>query len=424
MPPATTRRPSPLARLSPERLMIGLVLVLVSFGLVMVYSASSATAVLTDTNPSGLVLRQAIAAALGVAAFVVMSRMNPAALRRLSRPLLVVAVVLLVAVLVPGIGTTVNGSQRWITLGAFGQIQPSELAKLAVVLWIAAAIAKEPARVRRKDGLVPYLGVAAVPALLILVEPDLGTTVVLLVAAAAVLAVAGARPRQLAAAGAGAVVLGGFAIMFADYRRDRLFAFIDPWSDQGGAGFQAVQAQLALGSGGVTGVGLGDGIQKAFYLPEADTDMILAAVGEELGLVGVFAALAAFALFAITGYRIALGAPDLHLQLVAAGVTTLVVGQAVVNIGAVLGMMPVTGVPLPFISSGGSSLIVVLASAGLLVNIARRSDAVRAGERAPTQSGDRRRGDGGSRDAGSGGRRRAVASGGRGDLRRHAAGRG
>lgn len=404
--------------------MIGLVLVLVSFGLVMVYSASSATAVLTDTDPTGLVVRQAIAAVLGVAAFILMTRMNPAALRRLSRPLFLVAVGLLVLVLVPGIGTTVNGSQRWITLGAFGQIQPSELAKLAVVLWLAAAIAKEPARVRRKDGLVPYLGVAAVPALLILVEPDLGTTVVLLVAAAAVLAVAGARTKQLMAAGAGAVVLGFFAIMFADYRRDRLFAFLDPWSDQGGAGFQAVQAQLALGSGGVTGVGLGDGIQKAFYLPEADTDMILAAVGEELGLIGVFGVLVAFALFAITGFRIALNAPDLHLQLVAAGVTTLVVGQAVVNIAAVLGMMPVTGVPLPFISSGGSSLIVVLASAGLLVNIARRSDTARRAARAPAEGRDRGGGDGRSRDAGAGRRRRAVAPGGRRELRRHAAGRG
>lgn len=404
--------------------MVGLVLVLVSFGLVMVYSASSATAVLTDTDPTGLVVRQAIAAVLGVAAFMLMTRMNPTALRRLSRPLFLVAVGLLVVVLVPGIGTTVNGSQRWITLGAFGQIQPSELAKLALVLWLAAAIAREPARVRRKDGLVPYLGVAAIPALLILVEPDLGTTVILLVAAAAVLAVAGARTKQLMAAGAGAVVLGGFAIMFADYRRDRLFAFIDPWSDQGGAGFQAVQAQLALGSGGVTGVGLGDGIQKAFYLPEADTDMILAAVGEELGLIGVFGVLAAFALFAITGFRIALDAPDLHLQLVAAGVTTLVVGQAVVNIAAVLGMMPVTGVPLPFISSGGSSLIVVLASAGLLVNIARRSDTARRAARAPAESRDRGGGDGRPRDAGAGRRGRAVASGSRGELRRHAAGRG
>lgn len=404
--------------------MVGIVLVLVSFGLVMVYSASSATAVLTDTDPTGLVVRQAIAAVLGVAAFMLMTRMNPTALRRLSRPLFLVAVGLLVVVLVPGIGTTVNGSQRWITLGAFGQIQPSELAKLALVLWLAAAIAREPARVRRKDGLVPYLGVAAIPALLILVEPDLGTTVILLVAAAAVLAVAGARTKQLMAAGAGAVVLGGFAIMFADYRRDRLFAFIDPWSDQGGAGFQAVQAQLALGSGGVTGVGLGDGIQKAFYLPEADTDMILAAVGEELGLIGVFGVLAAFALFAITGFRIALDAPDLHLQLVAAGVTTLVVGQAVVNIAAVLGMMPVTGVPLPFISSGGSSLIVVLASAGLLVNIARRSDTARRAARAPAESRDRGGGDGRPRDAGAGRRGRAVASGSRGELRRHAAGRG
>ena len=169
------------------------------------------------------------------------------------------------------------------------------------------------------------------------------------------------------------------------YRRERFFTFLDPWSDPNGAGFQSVQAQVAIGAGGLHGVGLGDGVQKAFYLPEAHTDMILATVGEELGLIGVMAVLAAFALFAVAGYRIALGARDLHQQVLAAGLTTLVVMQAAINIGAVVGVLPVTGVPLPFVSFGGSSLIILLASTGILVNIGRRSHAPQQPARSPSR---------------------------------------
>ena len=191
-------------------------------------------------------------------------------------------------------------------------------------------------------------------------------------------------------------------------------AFLDPWSDPDGAGFQSVQAQVALGSGGLHGVGLGDGVQKAFYLPEAHTDMILATVGEELGLIGVLAVLVAFGLFAVAGYRIALRARDLHQQVLAAGLTTLVVSQAVINAGAVLGVLPVAGVTLPFVSYGGSSLITFLACAGILVNIGRRSQTnarpvAIGGARA---GGDRGRRDGRARGAGAGGRRRAAGAGG------------
>ncbi len=402
---------------------MGVALALVSFGLVMVYSASSATAALSDGDPSGIALRQGMAAALGLGAYLAMSRINPRVLHRVARPAMIASVVLLLLVLLPGLGSAANGSRRWLSLGAL-QIQPSELAKLAVVLWIAAAIARRPGRVGERDGLVPYLVVAAIPALLIVVEPDLGTAVVLLVAAGAMLIVAGARPTHVGLAGLGGLLLGGIAIVAADYRRERLLAFIDPWSDPGGAGFQSVQSQLALGSGGVSGTGVGDGLQKAFYLPEAHTDMILATVGEELGLIGVSAVLLAFLLFAVAGYRVALRAADLHQQLLAAGLTTLVVSQAVVNVGAVVGVMPVTGVPLPFVSYGGTSLVVVLASAGLLVNVARRSpDARRQLRLVPGAGGDRRGRDRGARGAGAGRGRGAVAAGGRGQLRGSAAGR-
>jgi cell division protein FtsW len=393
---------------APERLLTGVVLALVSFGLVMVYSSSSATALLNDGDPLGMVTRQAAYAVVGLGAYAVFSRMSPEGMRRLGPPALAVAAFLLLIVLVPSIGMQVNGSRRWISLGALGQLQPSELAKLALALWLAQAIARHPRRLGTPGGLAPFLLVTAALAVLILVEPDMGTAVVLCAMAVAMLIVAGARLRHLGGIVAVGTLVAMIAILAEPYRRERLLAFLDPWSDPDGAGFQSVQAQVALGSGGVSGVGLGDGVQKAFYLPEAHTDMILATVGEELGLIGVLAVLIAFALFGIAGYRIALRSPDLHQQALAAGLTTLVLAQAAINIGAVVGVMPVTGVPLPFVSFGGSSLIVLLACTGLLVNIGRRSHSA-AGRLAAVPAGaDRRRRDGRARDAGAGGGRRAA----------------
>ncbi len=366
-------RRSATAAAAPERLLTGAVLALVSFGLVMVYSTSSATALLNDGDPLGLLARQAAYAVVGLGAYAVFARMSPEGMRRLGPPALAIAAFLLLVVLVPSIGMQVNGSRRWISLGAIGQLQPSELAKLALALWLAQAVARDPRRLRTPGGLLPFLLVTAALGLLILIEPDMGTAVVLCAMAVAVLIVAGARMRHLGAIVAAGGFLAIVAILAEPYRRERLLAFLDPWSDPNGAGFQSVQAQVALGSGGVSGVGLGDGVQKAFYLPEAHTDMILATVGEELGLIGVVGVLVAFALVAVAGYRIALRAVDLHQQALAAGLTTLVLAQAAINIGAVVGVMPVTGVPLPFVSFGGSSLIVLLASTGLLVNIGRRS---------------------------------------------------
>ena len=271
-----------------------------------------------------------------------------------------------------------------------------------------------PAQLRTPTGLAPVLLVTGVLGLLILIEPDMGTAVTLCAVAFSMLVVAGARMRHLGALIGAGVFLAAMAILIEPYRRERLMIFLDPWSDPNGSGFQSVQAQVALGSGGLHGVGLGDGVQKAFYLPEAHTDMILATVGEELGLIGVLAVLVAFGLFAVAGYRIALSARDLHQQVLAAGLTTLVVVQAAINIGAVVGVLPVTGVPLPFVSFGGSSLIILLACSGLLVNIGRRSQrqARRLAVVPPGEGRDRGRGDGRPRDAGSGRGRRSARAGG------------
>lgn len=395
-----TGRPS----IPPERLLIVATLALVCFGLVMVYSASSATALLSNGDPLGFLVRQIVYAALGGVAFLLAMRMDPRTLRKLAVPLLLVSLFLLLVVLVPGIGTEVNGSRRWLSAGLLN-LQPSEPAKVALVLWLAAIAADRRARLGEWRTLVPLLGITSAAGFLVLIEPDLGTAVVMVGAALATLVVAGARMRHLAVFAGGAAFLAILSIAAVPYRRERMTVFLDPWSDPEGAGFQVVQAEVALGSGGVRGVGLGEGLQKAFYLPEAHTDMILATIGEELGLIGVLAVLAGFAVFAYAGFRIALKASDPYQQALAAGLTSLVVLQAAVNVGAVMGLVPITGVPLPFVSFGGSSLIVLLASTGLLVNIGRRQqgrlraiDGGRAGgdrgqrDRRSRHPGDRRRG--------------------------------
>lgn len=356
----------------PERTLALGVLVLVCFGLVMVYSASSATALLDDGDPAALAVRQVVFAALGLGAFVLFSRLHPRHLRAAAGLALVGAGVLLLAVLVPGVGTVANGSRRWIVLGPV-QVQPSELAKLALVLWLAVFLARAPRRLERTQRIGPPLIVTGLLAALVLLEPDLGSAVLLVAVALAMLVVAGVPGRTLALVGAAVAALAALAIAVEPYRRERLLAFLDPWADPGGSGFQIVQAELALGSGGVSGVGLGDGLQKVFYLPEAHTDMIVATVGEELGLLGVIGLVAVIGVVVVSGFRIALAARDLHQQLLAAGISTLIAVQAAVNLGAVLGLLPVTGVPLPFVSYGGSSLVVFCASAGILVQIGRRS---------------------------------------------------
>ncbi len=413
-PPRTDRVGASPGSVRPERLLAGVVLALVCFGLVMVFSTSSTTALLNDGDPMGLAMRQALYAIIGLGAYAAFVRMNPEGMKRLGPPAIGICIVLLLVVLVPSIGTQVNGSRRWISLGGLGALQPSEIAKLALGLWIAQAVVRRPASLQTARGLVPFLGITGVVALLILVEPDMETAVIAIVSAFVMLLVAGARLRHLGGIVGVGVLIATIGILAEPYRRARILSFIDPWRDPDGVGFQSVQAQVALGSGGIHGVGLGDGVQKAFYLPEAHTDMILATIGEELGLIGVLAVLVAYGLFAVAGYRIALGARNLHEQVLAAGLTSMVVMQAAVNVGAVVGMMPVTGVPLPFVSFGGSNLITFLACTGILVNIGRRSH-LHARRLAVVDGGegrDRRGGDGWARDAGAGGGRRAARAGG------------
>jgi cell division protein FtsW len=400
-------------------------LCLLAFGAVMVFSASSTTQVLRDGglgNSAYYLKRTLMVGAVGLLVMHLVARRGLGSIRRLTPVFLAVCFVLLVAVL--GVGTSVNGSSRWIG-GGFLQIQPSELAKVALVLYAADLLARKPKRARSIAGMMPFLLVVGAASLLIVIEPDMGTALVVAFAAGATLIAAGARLRDLALI---ALVLGSVALLLTivePYRMERLTGFLHPGSDTSGAGFQAAQAKIALGSGGLFGVGIGNGVSKAFYLPEAHTDMISAVIGEELGLVGIVAVVGLFATLGYAGLQVAKKAKDNYGKLLVAGLTSLILVQATINLFAVMGLAPLTGVPLPFVSYGNSSLLATLFAVGLILNVARGGTA-RAGKlrvvedgRSPARgrsrssransakSGGGRGGNRGSRGARHGGRRRA-----------------
>jgi cell division protein FtsW len=365
-----TRQPAPPPL--EYSLLLTATLCLLAFGAVMVFSASSARSLLNSGGNGFYYLeRTVIFGAIGLLVMRVASVRGVAAAKPLTPLILVGSLILLFAVLLPGVGTTVNGAQRWIG-GGFVQFQPSELAKIAIVLYGAYLLSTEPKRVRTLAGLGPYLLMVGLSVLLIAKEPDLGTAIVVSTSVCCVLFLAGVKPRTLAPVGGLIAFLAVVMIAIHPYQEARLTGFLHPNSDTSGAGFQAKQATIAIGSGGLTGVGLGESVQKASYLPEAHTDMIAAVIGEELGLVGMFVLVGLFGIFGYAGLRAAHRARDRFSKLLAAGLTSLILAQAALNLFAVLGLAPLTGVPLPFVSYGGTSLVITLAAAGLILNVARR----------------------------------------------------
>lgn len=391
-------------------LLVLVTLALVAFGLVMVYSASSARAAVAADDPAYYLKRQGIYALIGLTLFAILSRFDYRHLRRLGGPLLAVSLVLLVAVLV--LGSSVNGARRWFDFG-FVSLQPSELTKVALALWIAALLARRPAPATFGELLRPVGLVTGLAALLLLVQPDLGSALSLAIIAGTVVMVSGSPLRLLAGAGASLIAAVLLLAWLEPYRKARLLAFLDPWADPQATGYQSVQALLAVGSGGLFGVGLGEGVQKIYYLPEASTDMIFAIVGEELGLLGTATVILAYGVFGYAGFRTALACRDPFGKRLAAALTALICGQAAINIAAVLGLAPLTGVPLPFVSYGGSSLIMSLCAVGILLNIAV-SDAGSS----TASVRDRGRGNGGARPAGAGRGRGAARPAGERELRR------
>jgi cell division protein FtsW len=365
---------------------------LVVYGLVMAYSASAAEAYFKHGSSFYFVGRQVAWVALGIAAMYVLSRVDYAWFRRAAVPVAGLALAGLLLVLVPGVGSVVHGARRWIYLG--GQsVQPSELAKIAMIVLVCTLIVRRPREVSTPRGFLRLCAITIVPAAaLIMLEPDLGTTLVLVGAVVAVLIAAGAPLRYLfglAFAGAGAVLA---LIAVEPYRLQRLATFFDPWKDQQGSGYQATQSLISIASGRVFGVGLGNSVQKFGFLPEQGTDMITGIIGEELGLIGLLVLLALYAALTWMCFRIALDCKDLFGKLLATGITAVIVGQACINVGAALGVLPLTGVPLPLVSLGGTSMLVVLAGLGIMLNIStnRRSHIGDASARRRTQAPVRR----------------------------------
>jgi len=355
-----------------------LVWLLCGIGLLMVLSSSSVQA-LRDSGSSWLYFqRQAAWLALGGVAFAAALRVPLPFLRRTAPAAICLSYVLLVAVLVPGVGMRVNGSSRWLGVGSL-RLQPSELAKLALLIFGADLLARRAHLVEEpRAALVPLCALMGSLCLLVMLQPDMGTTIVIVLIGGTLLLLSGVPVSWLLRLGALGLAVGAVLAVSAPYRRARVMSFFDPWADAGNTGYQVVQSLVGMGSGQLTGVGLGSSRAKWGFLPNAHTDFIFAIIGEELGLIGSLAIIAAFVALAFFGARVVVATSDRFSALVAAGVTAWLSGQALVNMGAVVGLVPVTGVPLPFVSSGGSALVSNLFAAGLLVQIARRTGSGRS----------------------------------------------
>lgn len=363
------------ARLQPEAwgrgdgLLVLVAGVLVLIGLVMVYSASSALASTRYGDATHFISRQALWAAVGVAAFGAGAAIDYHWWRRCVVPLTLGMIVVLVVVLAAG--WTVNGSRRWLRVGGLS-IQPSEFARVVFIVYLAHVLAKRGDTLRSLKALAPALAVVGVGMGLIWAEPDLGNAVVLATVTGLLGVLAGARLAHLGALAACAVPVVAYAVMGTAYQRRRWFAFLDPWSDPTDAGFQVIQSLLAIGGGGAAGVGLGEGRQKLFFLPEPHTDFIYSVVGEELGLWGTLAILVLFAALLWRGWRVALATVDPFGRLLAFGLSVAIGLAAALNIGVATGVLPTKGLPLPLVSYGGSSLVANLLAVGILFNISRQ----------------------------------------------------
>lgn len=346
------------------------VIMLLSLGLVMVFSASSVMGLADAGNPYHYVQRQSILAVVGLILMFVLMKVDYHIFKPLALPGLVISFVLLVAVLFVGTGPL--GTTRWIRIAGFN-LQPSEVAKLVMVNYVAVYLATKREKARKFfSGLLPVLLITAAQFVLIMLEPDFGTGVALIFTVVVVLFAGDVHLGQLSFVGLAAVPVLAYLLTRKEYRVRRLFAFLDPWSDPTDTGWNVIQSLLAIGSGGLFGLGLGNSKQKFSYLPEHHTDFIFAILCEELGFLGGITVLLLYLVIAWRGLRIAMRAPDLYGSLLAIGITSMIAFQALLNIGVVTGSLPVTGIPLPFISHGGSSLLISLAGVGILLNISRQ----------------------------------------------------
>lgn len=362
--------------------LVALLLILNLTGLVMVLSASGVSSLDDTGSPWSQFTRQLVWLSIGTVALLVVVRIDYRRWRRVTGPFLVVTIGLLTLVLIPGVGVEVNGASRWLGWSQF-RLQPSELAKLAVLLFVADLLTRRAHRINESQlSLRPVMVVFVIVAGLVMLQPNLGTTILIFVIILSLLFVAGVPAWRLGLVTTVAAAGAALMLWLTPFRRRRLLAFTDPWADPLNTGYQPLQSQVGLANGGRYGTGLGAGRSKYGYLPEAHTDFIFTVIGEELGFIGACVLVAVFIAFGVLAARVAMKAPDRFGMLVATGITSWFLFQAFVNIGASVGVLPITGVPLPFVSSGGSSLVVNMIAMGILLNISRHTgdDAAAGGE--------------------------------------------
>ncbi len=401
--PASAERRAPRATALEHRVLVGSVFCLCGIGLPVVLSASAVLSAEGGASVYSLFIRQALFLVIGLVGALVASRVRPETLRRFRFVLPLGTMVLLVAVFLPGLGHGAGGSSRWIGAGPI-QIQPSELMKLAMVVFAADLLARRAARPDHwRAVVVPLLALLGLAGVLIMKQPDLGTCIVISCIAFALMYSAGVPGRLLVGAAALVGIPGAVLALDAPYRRARLLSFVNPFSHAAGSGYQVVQSLVTLGQGGLKGQGIGGSATTWGYLPNGHTDFIFAVIGGNLGILGTVAVLALFGAFGWAGYRVAQREQDPFTRYVAVGITCWIVVQAVINVGGVIDALPVTGIPLPFISYGGSALVLALVGTGLLVGIARRQVPSRPAVRLVTPAAARPR-----RQAGRG-RRPAVS---------------
>lgn len=367
--PSTEQR---LRQLMPDPVLLGAAGGLLALGLVMVYSASAPLAAEEVGSSFHVVARQAVYAVLGIAAGAVCAAIPPEGWRQLAPWVLLAGLVALLLVLIPGVGVEVNGARRWLDLGPF-HLQVSEPFKVAFVLYLGSYLVRkgEQRLGTFSEGLLPILLIAGLSAGLLLAEPDFGGAAMVVGTGLVMGFLGGIRLRHLLAAGLAVLPVAAWVIFGSDYRYERVVAFLDPWAHAQGSGFQLRQSLIAFGRGEYAGTGLGDGIQKLFYLPEPHTDFIFAVIGEELGLLGAVAVLALYAMVVQRGFAIGARAPDAYSRLVAQGLTFILGFQALAHMGVNLGLLPTKGLTLPLVSYGGSSLVTTLAALGILASIDR-----------------------------------------------------
>jgi cell division protein FtsW len=358
-----------------DRFLWILTLILVLVGVMMIYSASNVIAFKKFGTGSHFLIKQLVWISIGLSLLWVISRFPYRYWQRVVLPMTIVLLLLLGVVLIPGVGQEINGARRWLRIGPV-VFQPSEFTKLAMVIYLAHYLTKGTGRVEGfVHGLLPALVVIGLGVMLILLEPDLGTAVTLALVVVILMFIGGARLRHLSILCLSSLPVLAYLILGTEYRRQRWLTYLDPWRDPSDAGFQIIQSFLAFGSGGELGVGLGEGRQKLFFLPYPHTDFIFSVIGEELGLVGTLLVLFCFALLVWRGLRLASQVADPFGQYLAVGITLMIGLAALMNLGVVTGLLPTKGLPLPFVSYGGSSLVANLIGVGILLSISRYREA-------------------------------------------------